>query len=153
MDAASSGAFITTLTVPFGNPTETRISPSSRCVPGQISDALRTTLLPQASGQMIDLHPENERRVPGRDGEADADRLSHRKREAARFVGWQDLTGNAGGHSRRLPHDALGEMDVESGPCFRRTRLVHHRGDRSLVRSRKRSAAREMSCRRTVGPV
>jgi hypothetical protein len=49
--AASAGALVTTLTTPVGRPASRRISPIRRWVPGQISDALSTTVLPQASGR------------------------------------------------------------------------------------------------------
>ena len=48
--AASSGALVTTLTTPGGRPASRRHSAISRCVPGQISEAFSTTVLPQASG-------------------------------------------------------------------------------------------------------
>ena len=84
-----------------------------------------------ATGERPDdrSHAENEGRVPWRDSETNADRLPHRKREAARLVGCQDLAGDAGGGRCRLPHDSLSEMNVKSRPCFRGTRLIHHRGD------------------------
>jgi hypothetical protein len=84
-----------------------------------------------ATGERPDdrSHTENEGRVPGRDGETNADRLPYRKREAARLVGCQNLANNAGGGRRRFSHDAFGEMNVESRPRFRCARFIHHRGD------------------------
>lgn len=46
---ASAGALVRTFTTPGGKPASLKTSPISRCVPGQISDALSTTELPQAS--------------------------------------------------------------------------------------------------------
>ena len=46
-----------TLSTPGGKPASRRHSAISRCVPGQISDALSTTVLPQASGNAIARTP------------------------------------------------------------------------------------------------
>ena len=48
--AASAGALVTTLTTPAGRPASCRAAPINWCVRGQSSDALSTTVLPQASG-------------------------------------------------------------------------------------------------------
>ena len=47
---ASAGALVTTLTTPLGKPASLNTWPISRCVAGHDSDALSTTVLPQASG-------------------------------------------------------------------------------------------------------
>ena len=47
---AFSGAWVTTRTTSWPSPASTITSPSARWVRGQISDALSTTVLPQASG-------------------------------------------------------------------------------------------------------
>jgi hypothetical protein len=54
---ASAGALVTTLTTPSGMPASRNAVPISRCVAGQSSDALRTTVLPQASGIAIARTP------------------------------------------------------------------------------------------------
>ena len=48
--AASAGALVTTLMTPFGRPASRRTSPIMRWVAGQSSEALSTTVLPQAIG-------------------------------------------------------------------------------------------------------
>ena len=48
--AASAGALVTTFTTPPSIPASLRIFPISPCVTGHISEAFRTTVLPQASG-------------------------------------------------------------------------------------------------------
>ena len=50
---ASAGALVITLTTPAGKPACSNTVPISRCRPGHNSDALRITVLPQASGMAI----------------------------------------------------------------------------------------------------
>ena len=54
---ASLGALVTTLTTPGGKPASRKMVPISRCVPGHISEALSTTVLPQASGMAMARTP------------------------------------------------------------------------------------------------
>ena len=65
-------------------PASRQASPIRRCVRGQISEPLSTTVLPQASGVGERAHAENDRRVPRRDAEHDADRLAQRHRQSCR---------------------------------------------------------------------
>ncbi len=55
--AASCGALVTTFTTPAGKPASAKASTISPCVRGQISDDLRMTALPQASGTAIARTP------------------------------------------------------------------------------------------------
>ena len=55
--AASAGALVTTLTTPGGRPASRMIVPISAWVPGHISEAFSTTVLPQASGIAIARTP------------------------------------------------------------------------------------------------
>ena len=54
---ASLGALVTTFTTPGGKPASRNSSPISRCVPGHISEAFSTTVLPQASGMAMARTP------------------------------------------------------------------------------------------------
>src|SRR4030095_15033672 len=54
---ASLGALVTTLTTPCGRAASRMIVPINVCVAGHISEALSTTVLPQASGIAIARTP------------------------------------------------------------------------------------------------
>ena len=82
--AASSGALVTRLTTPSGKPASANASTISAWVRGQRSDALRITVLPQASGVAMAPAAEDDRRVPRRDPEDHADRLAQGQRDAGR---------------------------------------------------------------------
>lgn len=53
MAGASAGALVMTLTTPAGKPASSNTAPIRLCRAGQISEALSTTVLPQASGMAI----------------------------------------------------------------------------------------------------
>ena len=57
MREASAGALLRTLTTPSPSAAARKTSPIRRCVRGQISEPLRTTVLPQASGAASALTP------------------------------------------------------------------------------------------------
>ena len=122
-------------------------------MPGQISEAFSTTVLPQASGIAIGAHAENDRRIPRRDAEHDADRLAHRHRDAARLVGRDHLAGDLRGHRRGLAQHAGGEMDVEAGPAGGRAGLAAISAMNCGALLASASAALSRIVRRAFGPV
>ena len=127
--AASSGALVTRLTTPSGKPASAKASTISACVRGQRSDALRITVLPQASGRRDRAAAEDHRRVPRRDAEDTPTGSRSASASEPGLVRRDDLAGDLGGQRRRLAHHAGAEHDVEPRPRLGRAQLLAHRLD------------------------
>ena len=124
--AASLGSLVMTLMTPFGRPASASAWPISRCVPGHISEAFSTTVLPQASGMAT-------ARVPRMTGAFHgamptqtpaAWRIAHGQR--ARLVGRDDLARDLRRHRRRLAQHVGRQHDVEAGPGRGGAGLLDH---------------------------
>ena len=141
--AAPSRDVVSTLIAPAGSPASSSTSPMMRCVCGHSSDALRTTVLPQASGIATARTP----RIIG---------AFHGAMPSTTPTGWRTAIAMLPGMSEgitspvicvrrcgRLAHHARGEEGVEHAPAegaagFGRDRL----GD---VRARAPRAGRRPS--------
>ena len=111
---------------PFGRPASRNASTISACVRGQFSEALKTTVLPQASGIATERTP---RMIGAFHGAIDRiTPTGWRKRHGgrARPVGRDDLAGDLRRHRRRLADHVGGEPDVEVRPVRRAAGLGDH---------------------------
>ena len=126
---ASSGALVMTLRTPGGRPASRRHSAISRCVPGQISEAFSTTVLPQASGSAMARTP----RMTG---------AFHGAMLSTTPAGWRTAIAMQPGLSEGmtspeicvvidggLAQHAGGEVDVEAGPAGGRAGFGRHQLD------------------------
>ena len=101
---------------PAGSPASSRISPIIRWQSGVSSEALSTTVLPQASGMATARYAQNHGGVPRSDAQHDAHGTAHGERSDARLVGGDDLALHLGYGGRRLAQDAGREDGIEHAP-------------------------------------
>ena len=123
--AASRGACVTTLSTPAGARPRRRSRPrAGRRRRATHSDGFRTTVLPSASGAVIDRADRISAAFHGRDRADDADGAPHAHRERPGHVGRDHLADRAG--TQRRPPGGTGPARSAAGtspnPKLRRTR-------------------------------
>ena len=119
------GAWVITLTTPSPSPASCSTEPIRRWVAGQTSEALSTTVLPQARRHGDGAHAQDDRRVPGRDPQNDATGWRMASEIMPGTSDGMTLAGDLRGHGGGFAQHAGPEVDVET-PSRGAAGLGHH---------------------------
>ena len=120
---------MTRLTTPSGKPAASKASTISPWVRGQRSEALKTTVLPQASGVAIARQPRITGAFHGAMPSTTPDRLAQRQRQQAGLVRRDHLAGDLRGQRRGLADHSGAQHHIEARPRLGRAQLLGHRVD------------------------